>query len=799
MLERSVSVLVRGAWTIGRRAAGLGLAAAVFFATAFALPAGAVPAQVQIAGALRAQGGGPAADGGYKVTFALYAAEEAPIAEWFEGPVVVQVKDGLFGYALGTTKPIGAVFGTLAKPWIGVQFEGEPEFTRRPVVATPYALRAGVADGVECSGCITAQHLDPKAFGDFAKLSGLAKVALSGAWSDLAGVPDLSQTPKKGDFAAVAFTGKYADLNSIPVSAKVGTACGTGLVVQGIKADGTLECTGGGAALFGKDALEKASQGALSNLIGTFLPNQTPAQDVPDNSPLGVGDFIDVPDLGAIEAVLVHVVVTNSDFNNVVIKLQDPLGNTHQLWNGGSAKAKLDTSFPKPTALAVGDFSGVFGKNPKGKWALFVIDTGFLNNAKDGQLVSWDLTFSTFATNKVQVAGDLTDKFGFSFARTGSATSDVLDNGKTLALKTSATTPAVQAQAWFWDTAGNRWIQANTGSATASNCSACGTGANGAYTPTQSGTLAAGTYNYTKFVIPKGVVITVTGGSALQVKASEKVDIAGTLVLDGGAGSNVNNNSNGCLGGQSSPGAAGPGGAAGGFGVYADPNSSSAGGGQGPGQPGTYNFSGGCGGGGGGAGHNGNGANGNGGKGGGANYDSVNASSLVGGSGGGAGGYGSAYNATGGGGGGGGGALRIDTPELVVSGTITANGGNGGAQELNCDGGGGGGGSGGAIWLRGSIVTLAGATITALAGQAGPVCALDCCGGAGGSGATGRIRIDSTGKVAGTTNPTYLAGDAAGLAPPVTNRFRIDQSPAGTVVLTNESGVAQKVWLVASW
>jgi subtilisin-like proprotein convertase family protein len=757
----------------------------------------AVPSGVPVAGILTNAGGGAAPDGGYSLTFALYTAEDAPLAQWTEGPVVVQVKNGLFSYSLGTTKELpAAVFGQLANPWIGVKIANDPEMPRRSLGSVPYALRSAVAESLECTGCVTAGQLSPQALSGLVKSTDLAKVALTGLASDLQGGLDLAAYVKKADLAGVALSGKYVDLNGAPA---FGKACGSGLFVTGMLADGTLQCAAGlDPKSLPPDTLDKLTQGVLSNVIQTQIVSKTVPKDIPDNNPLGAADILDVPDLGSVLSVSVHAVVSNSDFSKVKITLQDPAGTTYVLFDGGKATAKLDGTWPQPLALVSGDLGALAGKNPKGKWLLTVVDTVFLNNKLDGKLEAWDLTFKTQSNFQVQVKGGLIDLQGRPYARVGSISADALDNGKTLSLKTDATTPAVVAQAWVWDTSNARWVQANTGTTTASNCTACGTGADGVFQPSGNTTIDAKVWNFTKFIIPAGITVTVTGGQALVVRASEKIDIAGTLLLDGGNGSSVSDSSNGCGGGQNTPGVAGSGGGAGGSGNYSNSSSPTAGQGNGPGQPGILNFSGGCGGGGGGAGHAAGGANGTGGNGGGSAYTSIDGGSLVGGSGGGSGGYGSAKNATGGGGGGGGGAVRLDAPEVTISGTISANGGLGGDQQNDCDGGAGGGGSGGAIWVRGGIVTLTG-TLAAIPGNGGQICSNGCCGGGGGAGAVGRIRVDALTKPSGKSNPAFTTGDPQGLALLNTNRYRIDQNPAGTVVLTNESGVPQKVWLVAQW
>jgi hypothetical protein len=303
-------------------------------------------------------------------------------------------------------------------------------------------------------------------------------------------------------------------------------------------------------------------------------------------------------------------------------------------------------------------------------------------------------------------------------------------------------------------------------------CATCGNGIDGDYIAASNTTLPAKAYNFKNFIINAGVTVTITGNSEpLAIRASGKVEIKGALVLNGGAGSDVTNNANGCLGGQSTPGQSYAFGSIGGYGVYSDPNAVYAGQGAGGGKPGIYNWNGtGCGSGGGGGGHSGNGVSVSGGGAGGVAYATIDQDKLIGGSGGGAGGYGSAYNATGAGGGGGGGAVRIDSPDVVISGTISALGGQGGGQYSDCDGGAGGGGAGGSIWVRGNSVNVTGGTLVATGGAAGVLQNSANCGTAGAAGAAGRVRIDANNLVStGSTAPTYSTGSKDGLGSAVSS------------------------------
>ncbi len=274
---------------------------------------------------------------------------------------------------------------------------------------------------------------------------------------------------------------------------------------------------------------------------------------------------------------------------------------------------------------------------------------------------------------------------------------------------------------------------------TGASCTACGTGSDGDYAPQSSTSLAAGTYNFKNFTIKSGVTITVTGTQPLIIFSNGTVNIAGTLTLNGQQGANVT----GTYDGANYPGGqGGPGGGNGGGACYG----CSGGGGSGTGAGGgawatSY------GGGGGGGGHGGAGAQGessaNGSYGaGGPAHNSQEIANLIGG-------------------GGGGGAGMISAPDVLISGTLSANGGAGGQIVACGDGGGGAGGAGGAVWIRGGTVSITG-TVSANGGAGGAKCN-GRPSGSGGNGGVGRIRVDSATSLSGNTSPSFYKGDATGM------------------------------------
>jgi subtilisin-like proprotein convertase family protein len=383
-------------WFLLVVAAGLALAAPV--------PA-AVPKEVQLQAMLSNALGGAVVDGEYAIKVAFYADETGGKPLWSEAAAAVNVKGGVAAWSIGSQTPLQPVWSATVVPaWVEVQVLPDPPLPRRPLQTSLLAQRSGVAEGVDCSGCITAAQLDPKLLADFVKASTLAKVATTGQYADLQGGPDLSPYAKTAALAKVAISGQYADLQGAP---KLGMSCGTGLVVKGFKVDGSLDC----AAVLDPKALPAVGLAAVSNGL---LTNQfqdvfasAAAIEVPDNSPVGVSDTIDVPDLGLAQTLQVSISVTNSDISTVTVLLLDPAGATHTLYAKGKQGNALTAKYPTPDAAVAGDLGTWVGKNPKGQWKLTVIDQGFLNNKTDGQLKSWSVVVGTLSSQKVAVTGRL--------------------------------------------------------------------------------------------------------------------------------------------------------------------------------------------------------------------------------------------------------------------------------------------------------------------------------------------------------------------------------------------------------
>jgi subtilisin-like proprotein convertase family protein len=416
----------------------LGWKLATSFAAALMLTSGAamaaVPGTALIEGTLHSTGGGAAADGDYATVFAIYKDQTGGSPIWFEGPVTVKVAAGQFSYALGTgvaLKPADLTTGA----WLGMKIGQDPELARKPLHSVAYALRAAVAEGLSCTGCVGADQLDAAALKDYLKAGDLATVALSGAYADLAGAPDLTGFVKAANLAdvattgayadltgapdltayaktaglaKVATTGKYADLAEIPAMAQLGKSCGSGLVVIGIKADGTLECAqASAAATIAADNIDEISNGLIWNQFTDVFESKV-ALAIPDNNPIGGFSEIVVGDVGLAQKLTVSLELTNSDVTTVQVSLYDAANQQYVLWDKGGKKGDgIKTTYPDPTKTISGDLTYWAGKNPKGTWRLKVVDTAFLNNTTDGQVVKWSVNLQTLSSKKIQIKGDL--------------------------------------------------------------------------------------------------------------------------------------------------------------------------------------------------------------------------------------------------------------------------------------------------------------------------------------------------------------------------------------------------------
>ena len=406
----------------------------------------APPGQVQVAGTLGAAGGGPISDGAYKMVLSLYDSETAKDAVWFETATQVAVIGGRFHYTLGVNKPITAtLLAGLKAPHIGIQVGADPELSRVPLASVAYALAAGRAETLSCSACITTTHLATDAISvdkigfpfAGAKTKGgpadkaldlqctgcvtVAEMSFDGnvdlAGHNLKAKEVVATSLSAQTVSAAKFLGDGSGLTGIQTVA--GSCKGKGEVIQGIKADGTLQCASVEASL-PPDGLNEISNGQLSNefVHKWASPKAVP---IPDNNPIGVGVDIAVPDVGLVKSLKVVAKVSNSDISKISITLFDPNNAEYLLHDKTGTGKELATSWPAPTQPKTGDLGKWPGKNPVGTWRLRVIDNTDDAGDDDGAVEVWSVEVVTVSNKQVSAKGKLLVEGGIDFLSTGTA------------------------------------------------------------------------------------------------------------------------------------------------------------------------------------------------------------------------------------------------------------------------------------------------------------------------------------------------------------------------------------------
>ena len=428
----------------------------------FALPAFAVvPGTTLIEGVLHSSGGGPAADGNYKFTFSVYGGQTGGTAAWQEKDVSLKVTSGRFAYALGSTKAIDAAkVAGLSKAWLGIAVGADPELPRQPLHASMFAMYAKTAGSLGCKDCVGKDAISNGSITSAKVQFAYAKAAdgvKGGAAADLKCTGCVSVTEIKWD-GAVNLAGQALTAGKITSAGDVvagGTVAGkqfigdgsklTGIksaagkcakegeVVKGINADGSLICVAGGLP---PDGLKQVSNGQLSNQFVDTIPGGT-KKKIPDNSPDGVLDSINFPDIGIAQKLEVNLDIKNSNTAELVVWLFPP--NTPKLPAKPSSiiqnyptnptidgskyphyvlhnkkqfdakdKTIMKTVFPTKTKPVAGDIhKDWLNKNIKGEWRLLVLDTKYLNNQTDGELVSWNISVQTVSNKAVEINGDV--------------------------------------------------------------------------------------------------------------------------------------------------------------------------------------------------------------------------------------------------------------------------------------------------------------------------------------------------------------------------------------------------------
>ncbi len=372
-----------------------------------AAAAQAAPATSLLYGTLATSAGGPAADGTYAVTVSLYKDAQTQTALWTEQGNVSLLK-GQFSYVLGANTPLSPAALTTAA-FVGIKVGSDAELPRNPLNSKLFAMRATVAEAVACSGCIAPEQLDSTLQGQSAIVSKLSDVAKSGLFTDVIGAPDLSGYLKKTDLKPVATTGAYTDLADKPVYPVLGKSCGSGLVVAGFKADGSLDCVTAGVASLPKDSVAVLSNNLIYN---TFVDKTAGKPDVaiPDGLGAGVTDTLTFPSIGIAQKIWFEVSLQNSDISGCKIELYGPsMLNPYVLYQGGKTGTTLTAKFNDDTPLVSGDPSTDWvGKDIAGNWSMTVKDlkAGGGSGGFDGK-INWSVNIQTLSSKKIEIKGSL--------------------------------------------------------------------------------------------------------------------------------------------------------------------------------------------------------------------------------------------------------------------------------------------------------------------------------------------------------------------------------------------------------
>ena len=427
------------------------LGAALLSTALVAAPAQAlVPKTAAIEGFLTSSGGGAAADGTYDMTFNVYANSSTTTALWTEGPAQVTVSKGQFSWTLGSKTAIDvAKIAAAASPFLGIKIGSDPELPRRALHSTIFAMHAGSADTLTCTGCVSATQI---AGGGISA----AKVGFNYAGSTTKGGPavdlactgcvsvkelkfdgdvDLAGNSLKakngtfsGDVAAAtitagAFIGDGSKLTGIKTPS--GECKTAGEVVKGINTDGSLKCVKAmDPAALPKDGLNEISNDLLSNQFIDTISTKDTKVAIPDFQGKEAISNITFPNIGTAQTFSVSVHVENTDLSllsMVVLPPNDKKVGWKLCDPCGAKDSKIYKASFTPTAKpASGDIGYWIGKNPQGLWNLKVLDNAFCilqasGNAKycdpvkktDGWIETWSITIQTLSNQKVAMNGNL--------------------------------------------------------------------------------------------------------------------------------------------------------------------------------------------------------------------------------------------------------------------------------------------------------------------------------------------------------------------------------------------------------
>lgn len=212
-----------------RRTGALALSLTLAWTTLVVTTAAAASPVVGLQGVLRNQAGGPVPDGEYAMAVAIYAEANGGEALFEETFLAVELLGGFFTVQLGANKE--ALSGSLfqqAPRFVGITIGGNPELPRTAMVDVPTAVHAHSAGGLTCSGCVGAGQLAAAAVGG-------EHVAFMYAGSQSKGGP--ADAALTADFATKAGSATSAD--EANTAAVASTLQCTGCVTAAMIANGT--------------------------------------------------------------------------------------------------------------------------------------------------------------------------------------------------------------------------------------------------------------------------------------------------------------------------------------------------------------------------------------------------------------------------------------------------------------------------------------------------------------------------------------------------------------------------------
>ena len=391
----------------------------------------AVPVTVGVEGVLLSANGLAAVDGDYNLTFSLYGGATDPKANWKESAKIT-VTGGRFNHALGSVTPLSAaIVDSASAGWLGVQVEQDAELPRRMLHAVASALRAGVAEGLACTGCVSAAATAFAYAGSATKGGPALDLSCSGCVSvdelKFDGDVDLGGYSLKGKNAtftgdlvaktvtATALVGDGSKLTGLKVA---GGSCKQGEVVTGVASDGSVICglsSGSGNSVLGGMATTVFTESAKVAGLPVAIPDNTGALAVAQANfgKVGVAMTLEVKiTLQNTDLSTVRIVLLPPDDKKVGYLVCDPCGDK-------DAK-DYNVTLTEKSSLKSGTLADSLGKSLEGSWTLQVLDSSYclaqvpanvgicnVGSKSDGAISAFSVTGTVTSGQSLKVGGTL--------------------------------------------------------------------------------------------------------------------------------------------------------------------------------------------------------------------------------------------------------------------------------------------------------------------------------------------------------------------------------------------------------